>query len=90
MSYVDMEFNDPRLKLFSVNGVAPSTKNLANCSYAYITQAYVIINANEPADSPARWLFNWFGCEDSRDLISRNSSLSIIFGDPILLKASGK
>ena len=90
MSYVDMEFNDPKLMLFSVDDVAPSTETLADASYAYITQAYVIINADEPEDSPARWLFNWFGCEASRDLIKRNSSLSVIFGNPILLKTSEK
>ena len=90
MSYVDMEFSDPKLMLFSVDGVAPSTATLADASYAYITQAYVIINADEPEDSPARWLFNWFGCDISRDLIAANSSLSVIFGEPILLKTSEK
>ncbi|MEA4890347.1 MAG: substrate-binding domain-containing protein [Clostridiaceae bacterium] len=90
MSYVDMEFNDPKLMLFSIEGVAPKTEALADASYAYITQAYVIINADEPADSPARWLFNWFGCDTSRELIAGSSSLSVIFGDPILLKTSEK
>ena len=90
MSYVDMEFNDPKLMLFSIDGVAPSTETLADASYAYITQAYIIINADEPENSPARWLFNWFGCETSRDLLKLNSSLSVIFGDPILLKTSEK
>jgi ABC-type phosphate transport system substrate-binding protein len=88
MSYVDMEFSDPNLMLFSIDGVAPSTETLADASYAYITQAYIIINADEPQDSPARWLFNWFGCDVSRDLLRSNSSLSVIFGDPILLKTS--
>jgi len=90
MSYVDMEFSDPKLMLFSIDGVAPSTATLADATYAYITQAYVIINADEPENSPARWLFNWFGCDVSRDLIAQNSSLSVIFGDPILLKTSEK
>jgi hypothetical protein len=49
-----------------------------------------LTDADEPADSPARWLFNWFGCETSRELIANNSSLSVIFGDPMLLKASVK
>jgi phosphate transport system substrate-binding protein len=90
MSYIDMEFSDPKLMLFSIDGIAPSTETLADARYAYITQAYIIINADEPADSPARWLFNWFGCETSRELIANNSSLSVIFGDPMLLKASVK
>ena len=90
MSYVNMEFSDPELMLFSIDDVAPSTATLADASYAYITQAYVIINATEPEDSPTRWLFNWFGCDVSRDLIRSNSSLSVIFGDTILLKTSEK
>lgn len=90
MSYVELEFNDPRLMLFMVDGVAPGTATLADASYAYITQAYVIINADEPKDSPARWLFNWFGCEKSQEIISSNSSLSLVFSDPILLKTSEK
>ena len=88
MSYINFEYSDPRLMLFTVDGVAPSTATLADASYAYITQAYVIINADEPKDSPARWLFNWFGCEKSREIIRDNSSLSIIFSEPILLKTS--
>lgn len=88
MSYIDQTFSDKRLMFFSVDGIAPSTATLADNSYVYKTQAYVIINADEPADSSARVLFNWFGCDKSRELIAANSSLSIIFGDPILLKTS--
>ena len=80
MSYVDWVFDDSRLKLFSVDGVMPGTETLADASYAYITQAFVIINADEPEDSPTRWLFNWFGCDISRDLIATNSSLSVKIG----------
>ena len=90
MSYVDLEYSDPRLMLFSVDGVAPSTATLADASYAYITQAYVIINADEPEDSAARWMFNWFGSDISQEIIKANSSLSVIFSDPILLKTSEK
>lgn len=88
MSYIDLTFSDPRLMFFDVDGVTPSTATLADNTYAYKTQAYIIINADEPADSSARVLFNWFGCDQSRELIHANSSLSIIFGDPILLKTS--
>jgi phosphate transport system substrate-binding protein len=90
MSYVDMEFSDPKLMLFAIDGFEPCTETLADARYAYITQAYVIINADEPAGSPARWLFDWFGCDISRELIANNSSLSVIFGDPVILKAEKK
>ena len=86
MSYINIEFSDPNLMLFSVDGVAPSTPTLADGSYPYITQAYIIIRADEPEDSSARWMFNWFGCEKSREILQSNSSLSLIFSDPILLE----
>jgi phosphate transport system substrate-binding protein len=90
MSYINFEYSDQRLMIFSIDGVEPSTETLADSTYAYITQAYVIINADEPEDSSARWLFNWFGSGNSRDIIAANSSLFVIFSDPILLKTSEK
>lgn len=88
MSYVDMSFDSSDLMLFSVNGVAPSTETLADSSYEYVTEAYVLIRADAPEDSPERWLFNWFGCDESRELLQYNSELSLVFSDPYLIRLS--
>jgi phosphate transport system substrate-binding protein len=90
MSYINIEYHDDNLMLFSVDGVAPSTETLEDASYPYITQAYLIIRADEPEDSSARWMFNWFGSDKSKEILQSNSSLSLIFSDPILFKTSEK
>jgi len=90
MSYINLEYSDPALMLFTVDGIAPSTETLSDASYPYITQAYIIIRADEPSDSSARWLFNWFGCDKSREILTANSSLSLIFSDPILVEAANE
>ena len=45
----------------------------------------LVIRSDEPADSPARRLFNWFGCAMSDDLLTINSvtPLSEDIVDPI-------
>jgi len=88
MSYVDMSFESDDLMLFSVNGVEPNTENLGNGTYEYVTQAYIMIRANEPENSPARWFFNWFGCNESRNLLALNSELSLVFSDPYRIMLS--
>ena len=91
MSYIDWNFADAPLKLFSVNGVAPSTANFASGAYPFLTTSYVAIRADEPADSPARKLYNWVGGAESKTLIQNNSSLYVTFSDSVVIRApSGK
>ena len=40
----------------------------------------------EPADSPARLLYNWIGSEKSIEIIEANSSLSVVVGESVILK----
>ena len=87
MSYIDHTFGDTTLKLFSINGFAPTTENFTSGAYPFLTTSYVAIRADEPADSPARRLFNWVGTDESYDLISGNSTLTVAFSDPITIKA---
>jgi phosphate transport system substrate-binding protein len=88
MSYVDMSFDSSDLMLFSVNGVSPTTETLADSSYEYVTEAYILIRADAPEDSPERWLFNWFGSNESRQLLTNNSELSLAFSEPYLIHLS--
>lgn len=87
MSYIDHTFGDTTLKLFSVNGFAPTTENFESGAYPFLTTSYVAIRADEPADSPARNLFNWVGTDESYDLISGNSTLTVAFSNPLIIKA---
>ena len=87
MSYIDNAFKNSTLKLFSVNGYMPTTENFVSGGYPYLTTSYVAIRADEAAGSPARKLYDWVGSEESRALISKNSTLTVAFSDSIVIKA---
>ena len=72
MTYLDEVYAEEDLQVFSVNGVSPSPETVAAGAYPYNTQGYLVIRSDEPEDSPARRLFNWFGCPVSDDLLTFN------------------
>lgn len=72
MTYLDEVYAEEELQVFAVNGVAPSPDTIAAGTYPYNTQGYLVIRSDEPEDSPARRLFNWFGCPISDDLLTFN------------------
>ena len=71
MTYLGDVYGEDSLRVFSINGVLPSPETVADGTYAYHTQGYLVIRADEPEGSPARRLFNWFGCPISADLLNR-------------------
>ncbi len=85
MSYIDSEFAGSGLKLFSIDGVTPSTENFASGAYPFLTTSYVAIRANEPESSPARLLYDWVGSEESRSLIADNSTLTVTFSQSVFI-----
>ena len=58
------------VKLLSVNDVAPTNETIASGAYPFTQQFYAVIRADEPADSPARLLYNWLTTDEGRDLIA--------------------
>ena len=82
-----LEVDNDSLKLFNIDGYAPTTENFANGNYPFVTTSYVAIRADEPEDSPARQLYNWIGSEESRAIIEENSTLSVDFSDSIVIHA---
>jgi phosphate transport system substrate-binding protein len=87
LSYIGSEFEGVPLRLFSVGGAAPATENFASGAYPFLTTAYAAIRADEPPGSPARRLYDWFGSEESRAVIEENSTLSVVFGEPEMIRA---
>ena len=71
MTYLGDVYGEDALRVFSINGVSPSPETVADGTYAYHTQGYLVIRADEPEGSPARRLFDWFGCPISADLLDR-------------------
>ncbi len=87
MSYIDSEFGSSTLKLFSIDGYAPTTENFAAGKYPFLTTSYVVIRADAPQDSPARQLYDWIGTEESYALLSKNSTLAVAFTESVVVKA---
>lgn len=87
MSYIDSEFADSTLKLFSVDGYAPTTENFASGGYPFLTTSYVAIRADAPEGSPARMLYDWVGSEESYALFSENSTLAVAFTESVVIQA---
>lgn len=90
MSYIDSEFENSTLKLFSIDGYAPTTENFASGNYPFLTTSYVVIRADTPQDSPARQLYDWVGSRESYDLISQNSTLAVAFSESVVIRVNAK
>lgn len=72
MTYLDEVYAEEDMMVFTVDGVLPATQTIADGSYRYHTQGYLVMRSDEPASSPARRLFDWFGCPTSDDLLNHN------------------
>ncbi|MBO7671114.1 MAG: substrate-binding domain-containing protein [Oscillospiraceae bacterium] len=72
MTYLNDVYSSEDLLTFSLNGYAATPENVAARNYPLGTQGYVVIRSDEPADSPARRLFNFFGSPLSDVILTRN------------------
>ena len=72
MTYLNDTFDYEQLQAFSLGGVEPTPENVATGGYALGTKGYVVIRSDEPEDSPARRLFNWFGTKVSDSILDAN------------------
>lgn len=61
MTYLKDVYGQEDLLAFSLDGVAATPENVAAETYPLSTRGYVVIRADEPEDSPARRLYDWFG-----------------------------
>ena len=80
MTYLDDVYANEGLRAFSVNGVAPCVETVKDASYPYHTQGFVVIRSDEPAGSPARRLFDWFGSPAS-DLLLNSCGVTPLHGE---------
>ena len=72
MTYLEDVYENENLKVFSVNGVAPSVDSVKNSTYPYHTQGFIVIRSDEPDGSPARRLYDWFGSPVSDEMLIAN------------------
>ena len=72
MTYLNDVFSREELLSFSLDGYAATPENVAAKNYPLGTQGFVVIRSDEPENSPARRLFDWFGSPLSDLILTRN------------------
>ena len=72
MTYLKDTYDYEELQAFSVNGYEPTQENVESKNYPFATRGYVVIRSDEPEDSPARRLYNWFGSSVCDDILQAN------------------
>lgn len=71
MTYLNDVYGEAGIVCCTLGGVAATPENVADGSYPFGTKGYVVIRADEAADSPARRLYDWFGSPVSGRLLTR-------------------
>ncbi len=80
MTYLRDVYSSEDLLTFSLDGYAATPENIAARNYPLGTQGYVVIRSDEPENSPARRLFNFFGSPLS-DVILTNNGVTPLHDD---------
>ena len=65
------------LKILSVGGVRPSPETIRSGEYPFLNPYYVVIDAREPEDSPARMMYNWLLSDEGQSLVSLEGYVSM-------------
>ncbi len=66
------------LKILSVDGVAPSAETIRSGEYPHLNAYYSVIASDEPADSPARILYDWLMTEEGQRLVAAEGYVSVM------------
>ena len=67
--YANLMYENPGLKLLSVDGIAPSPESIGGGSYPLVNDFYAVIRKSEPEDSPARLLRDFLLTDEGRKLM---------------------
>ena len=70
MTYLNDVYSNEALLAFSLNGYSATPENVRTGDYPLGTKGYIVIRSDEPEDSPARRLYNWFGSPLSDTFLS--------------------
>lgn len=68
--YAQEMYGHSGLQILAVDGVQPTGDSIADGSYPLTNDFYVVIRADEPADSPARLLRDWLLGEEGRQILT--------------------
>lgn len=66
------------LKVVSIGGAVPDAATIRSGKYPFTNPYYAVITADEPADSPARQVFDWLRGPVGQSLIQHEGYVSIL------------
>jgi ABC-type phosphate transport system, periplasmic component len=76
--FVTEMYENPAIKLLSIDGVAPTYDSIADGSYPFISEFYAVIRNTEKDDSPARILYHWLQTESAQAVIRSEKYVSYL------------
>jgi len=76
--FVTEMYENPAIKLLSIDGVAPTYDSIADGSYPFISEFYAVIRNTEKDDSPARILYHWLQTEPAQAVIRSEKYVSYL------------
>ena len=72
----EMRGND-RIKILSIDGVAPSYDTIQSGAYPFVSEFYSVIRKSEPTDSPARALHDWMLTDEAQNLMASENYVAL-------------
>ena len=75
--YAAFIFPHERVKMIAVDGVRPTSENIADRSYPLTTEVYAVIRGDAPQDSAARLLLDWLQTAEGQAAIAKSGYVPI-------------
>ncbi len=76
--YASYMYQQPGLQMIAVDGVQPADETIADGSYPLLNEYYVVIRADEPADSAARQLRDWIVGEEGKVAMTKAGYIPLV------------
>ena len=70
-------FPAPGVRMLAIDGVAPSAETIADGSYPYVTDVYVVVRNGEPEDSSALLLRDWLLTDDGQEVVASSGYIPL-------------
>ncbi len=75
--YARNMYQRPNLRFMAADDVGPSPESIRDGDYPYVNPFYAAVRKDEPKDTNARKLFDWFTGEDGQSLVDAMGYVSI-------------
>lgn len=75
--YAAFIFPHERVKMIAVDGVHPTSENIADRSYPLTTEVYAVVRGGAPRDSEARLLLDWLQTVEGQAAIAKSGYVPV-------------